>query len=43
MSQVKGFMAATMNPSMMEQRCFIMNESSGAEFAAQFFVCEQTN
>jgi hypothetical protein len=43
MSQVKGFTVVTMNPFMMEQRGFVMKESSCAEFAAQFFVCEQTN
>jgi hypothetical protein len=36
-------MMATMNPFMTERRGFIMNESSCAELAAQFFVCEQTN
>jgi hypothetical protein len=42
-SQVKGFMVVTMNPFMTEQGGFILNESSCAESAAQFFVCEQTN
>ena len=32
-----------MNPFMTEQRGFILQESSRAEFAAQFLVCEQTN
>jgi hypothetical protein len=36
-------MVVTMNPFMTEQRGFILNESSCAESAAQFFVCEQTN
>jgi hypothetical protein len=41
--QLKGFTVATMNPFMTEQRGFILQESSRAEFAAQFLVCEQTN
>jgi hypothetical protein len=32
-----------MNHFMTEQRGFILQESSRAEFAAQFLVCEQTN
>ena len=36
-------MVVTMNPFMTEQRGFIMKESSCAESATQFFVCEQTN
>jgi hypothetical protein len=36
-------MVATMNPFMTKQRGFIIKESARAEFAAQFFVCVQTN
>ena len=41
-SQLKGFTVATMNPFMTERRRCILMESSWAESAAQFFVCEQT-